>query len=89
MFEAIRAKERRIRNYRVLSEDNLEDISRLTGKTKKDLEEMLTKCNNFGWVEVFWQDRNRWFNVRVDGQYVYAGLLDRVVEELMGRVSYD
>ena len=71
--------------YRVLSRDTLEDMIELTGKTKNELEEMLKECENFGSVQVFWREFNRWFTFKVSGEYVFYGLLDSVVKEIMGR----
>lgn len=83
MFETIKIEEARVRNYRILSEDNVEDISKMTGLSKVALEEKLDQSRQFGDVEVFWRVLRDWYNVRVSGEYVYSGMLPHVVEEAM------
>lgn len=72
-------------DYVVLAKDNLERMSTWTGMTHGELEEILDNCEKIGSVQVFWVIRNRWFGLRVDGMYVYNGLLDVVMKEAIGR----
>lgn len=69
------------REYWILSPDNIPELVGLTGKTEDELEEMWATALKFGHVEVFWRIHNKWFNIRVSAEYVFAGMLDRAIEK--------
>lgn len=65
----------------VLDKENVDFMMRLTGKTEKQLREMYETSIIFDHVQVFWQIRDRWYNMRVAGQYVRFGMLDDAVRK--------
>ena len=74
--------------YTVLSKDNVYELMRLTGQTETELRTELEECIKFFSVRVFWQERNRWWSIRVDEEYLHLGMLDDVIYEAMRRAPY-
>lgn len=70
--------------YIVLSEENVEQVVELTGKTENDIQKMWADSVKFGNVQVFWREFNQWFTFAVDCHYVTFGILDSVIKEVIG-----
>lgn len=73
--------------YTVLDKDNVDELMRLTGKTETELRTELEECIKFGYTRVFWRQHDRWWSIRVDGQYAHLGMLDDVIYEAMRNTS--
>jgi hypothetical protein len=71
-------------SYKVLSEDNIDELVGFTGLPKQELTEMLEKSKNFGHQRCFWRVGNRYFSVAISDEIVYRDNdLDRVMQNLI------
>ena len=69
--------------YTLLANDNIDELSKLTGTSKRDLRNEFEKCQSYGAERVFWQVGLRWYSVKIDAMYVYEGIIDDLIYEAM------
>lgn len=67
--------------YWVLDKDNIVSLMDLTGLTETELRTKYEECVLFGHKLVFWRVLDRWYSIKVSGEYVHYGLLDRIAKE--------
>lgn len=67
--------------YHVLDKENVDFLMELTGKTETELRTLYEESELFGHKHVFWRVGNQWFGLKVSGEYVHYGLLNRIVQE--------
>lgn len=67
--------------YHVLDKENVDFLMGLTGLTETELRTKYEESELFGHKLVFWKVLNRWYSIKVSGEYVHYGLLDRIVKE--------
>lgn len=65
-------------NYRILHEENIEELAYKTGRTEGTLQDMLRQATNTGSSWILWKEFGTWFAVRINNELP----IDDVMEQL-------
>lgn len=71
--------------YYVLSDDNIDTLVDITGRTKEALRNLLTDAKAYGHYVVLWKEFGTWFAIRIDALFIKDGELDVVMQEILRR----
>lgn len=74
-----------VAKYHVLDRENADDIVKLTGLGKDEIEKMLRHAETFCFTYVFWSQFNYWWSVRFDQELVEQAGLETLMHVAMER----
>lgn len=72
-----------IEQYTILNLDTAEDVVSMTGMKLEEVLEIYRETINFDQYAVYWQIGDKWFSMRLAGQFVNSGFINPEVLDMM------